>query len=194
MVNIMTNAIRIETERLILRVPAPEDVEAIHIAKNEVWHELQLWMSWAYDGQNTLEATKHYVENIVPEEIRAGGLPLKAFCRKSGRFVVATGLSVRDGLPITGYWVAKDFLGRGYATEAANAVLRYAFAEMGCEAVGTEYYEGNDKSRRVIEKLGFTPVRVNRKTKARCLDGQLLDEHIYVMRDPAVLPPLEVRW
>ena len=187
-------SIHIETERLILRVPTLADVEAIHIAKNEVWHELQLWMSWAFEGQNTLEATRHYVEKIIPEEIRAGGLPLKGFCRASGRFVVATGINMRDGLPITGWWVAKDFLGKGYATEAANAVLRYAFGEMGFKAVGSEYYEGNDKSRRVMEKLGFTPVCVNYKTKARCLDGKLLDEHIYTMTNPAVLPALDVRW
>lgn len=194
MVKTMINDIRIETERLILRAPTLDDAQEINRAMNEVWHDLQLWMSWAYDGQNTIEATKYYIGEIVPEEIRQGGLPLIGRCRQSGAFIVATGITMREGQPITGYWVARDFLGRGYATEAANAVLRYAFAEMGFKSIGTEHYEGNEKSRRVIEKLGFTPVRINHKAKARCLDGQLLDEHIYVMNNPAVLPPLDVRW
>ena len=185
--------IRIETDRLSLRVPVIEDAVEVNSAMNEVWHDLQMWMSWAYDGENTLEATCNYFA-MAPQLIKDGGLPLLAFCRDSGKFVVATGLTNRDGIPITGYWVAKDFLGKGYATEATNAVLRYAFGALGLQLVGTEHYGGNEKSRRIIERLGFTHIKTTSKTKARCLDGTLLDEYFYEMRDPSVLPDLKVKW
>ncbi len=54
-----------------------------------------------------------------------------------------------------GYWLAVPFWGRGLIPEAVNAVLRYAFEEKGAERVWCGHYEGNEKSRRVIEKRGF---------------------------------------
>jgi len=186
--------IEILTDRLLLRVPRMEDAVEINSAVHDVWDDLQLWMSWATADQKKLEATEYYIGNVVPEQIAAGGLPLVAFCRKTGRYVVSTGITPYDDMPRTGYWVAKEFLGKGYATEAANATIRYGFAEMKIPVIGIEHFEGNEKSRRIIEKLGFTPTHITRKTKARCLDGFLLDEHFYEMRDPSALPPLEVTW
>lgn len=186
--------IEILTERLVLRVPTEGDAVEINNAVNEVWSELQLWMSWAFEGQQKLKSTQHYIAHIVPEQIAAGGLPLVAFCRNSGRYVASTGITPQENMPTTGYWVAKDFLGKGFATEAAIATIRYAFAAMKIPAIGIEHYEGNEKSRHIIEKLGFAPTRVTKKTKARCLDGTLLDEFFYEMRDPTMLPPLQVEW
>ena len=54
-----------------------------------------------------------------------------------------------------GYWLGKPFWGRGYVPEAAMAVLRHAFVDLGMRAVWCGYYEGNVKSERVQEKLGF---------------------------------------
>lgn len=174
----MTNDIRIETERMILRVPAPDDAHEMNAALNEVWHELQLWMSWAHHGEETLEATQRYLAT-VSDNVRNGNLPLIGFCKDTGRYVVSTGIMLRDGEGETGYWVAKDFLGKGYATEAASATIDYAFTKIGLKKMHINYFEGNNKSRRVIEKLGFTKTGVTEKGHARCLDGVWLDEHHY---------------
>lgn len=173
--------IEILTPRLSLRVPCKEEAAEVNAAMNEVWNELQQWMSWAHHGENTMEATLRYMESI-PAQLAAGSLPLRGFCRESGRYVVSTGLHLKDdGIYETGYWVAKDFLGKGYATEAATATMRFAFNELGAKAITINHYEGNDKSRRIIEKLGFRKAGVVEKSHARCLDGVLLDEHQYIM-------------
>ncbi|HEU4839064.1 MAG TPA: GNAT family protein [Micavibrio sp.] len=173
--------IEIVTPRLLLRVPRMEEAAEVNAAMNEVWNELQRWMSWAHHGENSLEATLRYMETI-PAQLAAGSLPLRGFCRENGRYVVSTGLHLKDdGIYDTGYWVAKGFLGKGYATEAATATMRFAFNELGAKAVTINHYEGNDKSRRIIERLGFTKTGVAEKSHARCLDGVLLDEHRYIM-------------
>lgn len=101
--------IKIKTDRLILRVPRREEAEEINRALNEVWHELQRWMSWAHEGENTLEKTQAYIQGTPNGE----NIPLVGFCRESGRFAVSTGLFKKaDGVYETGYWVAKDFLAR----------------------------------------------------------------------------------
>mgnify|MGYP002625699215 CR=1 FL=1 len=54
-----------------------------------------------------------------------------------------------------GYWIAKPFWGQGLIPEAARALLRRAFDELGVETVWCGYYDGNGKSKRVQEKVGF---------------------------------------
>ena len=54
-----------------------------------------------------------------------------------------------------GYWIGVPHWGRGYVPEAARALLRHAFEELKLARVWCGYYEGNARSRRVQEKLGF---------------------------------------
>ena len=54
-----------------------------------------------------------------------------------------------------GYWIARPFWGRGYAPEAVRALLGLYFA-FGAERLWCAHAEGNDRSRRVIEKCGFS--------------------------------------
>lgn len=193
MVMSMIKHYEIITDRLLLRAPCMKDVEEINSAMNEVWNDLQMWMSWAYDGRNTLESTKAWISS-VDEQINKGGYPLIGLCRKTGKFVVATGLTKTDENIETGYWLSKNFLGRGYAKEACNAVTRFGFGAFGLNAMHINHYEGNVKSKHIIQNLGFTFTHTTDKGHARCLNGELLDVHHYVLRDVRTLPPLDVRW
>ena len=53
-----------------------------------------------------------------------------------------------------GYWIGAPYWGNGYATEAGNAIIDRA-RELGVETIILKYFDGNDASRRVSEKLGF---------------------------------------
>ncbi|KAA0969760.1 GNAT family N-acetyltransferase [Aureimonas fodinaquatilis] len=54
-----------------------------------------------------------------------------------------------------GYWLGRDFWNSGYATEAAHALIDYAFGELAAEAVEARCRVINGASRRVIHKCGF---------------------------------------
>ena len=80
---------------------------------------------------------------------------------------VAGVMSLEGGLsPIFGYWLAVPHWGRGYATEAARAVLRYAFEAAGLRIARSGVFVDNCPSLHVQEKLGFVPLGVSR---VRCL-------------------------
>jgi 8-oxo-dGTP diphosphatase len=187
----MTTPVRILTPRLEIRTAGMEDAEVITAAKQEVWDELQKWMSWAHDGEESLESTRNYIATHTTD-YKTGSLPLVGHCREAGKFALACGLTFNGDKVETGYWVAKDFLGKGYAAEACNATIRYAFDALGFKTVTINYFEGNDKSRRIIEKLGFTKTEILKKARTRCKDGTLIDVHFFEMTDPSVLPPLDV--
>ncbi len=54
-----------------------------------------------------------------------------------------------------GYVLAKEFWGRGLMTEAVKAVMRHAFETDKLELISVNHFASNDKSKRVIEKIGF---------------------------------------
>lgn len=87
-----------------------------------------------------------------------------AICEKHGERAIGsielrqnghTNLSNKTDECDLGYWLGKPFWGRGYMPEAAEALLCYGFEALGMTAVWCAYYEGNAKSKRVQEKLGF---------------------------------------
>ena len=59
-----------------------------------------------------------------------------------------------------GYWIGKPYWGCGLIPEAAHALIDHAFADLGCDQLWCAYFEGNAKSARVQEKLGFAPHHV----------------------------------
>lgn len=85
---------------------------------------------------------------------------------------------------LLGYWFGPPFWGRGYATEAADAVVRYAFSALGMTRLNSGYLAGNEASARVLAKLGFTVTgksrHWNQALKCNC-------EHIDMALDAADL-------
>ena len=54
-----------------------------------------------------------------------------------------------------GYWLGKPYWGNGLVPEAAREMIRHAFEDLKLRRVWCAYYDGNEKSKRVQEKLGF---------------------------------------
>ena len=54
-----------------------------------------------------------------------------------------------------GYWLASNHHGKGYMSEALNAMLSKFFANGWLEAVDSDIFEGNQASENVQQKLGF---------------------------------------
>lgn len=64
--------------------------------------------------------------------------------------------------------------GKGYGTEAIGLTTAYAFRELGLEKVLTQVYEGNEASRRAMERVGFRQCGLLRRN--RFFDGRWHDE------------------
>ncbi|MGA2428982.1 MAG: GNAT family protein [Candidatus Acidiferrum sp.] len=185
----------IVTPRLILRPPTLGDLDSIQTAKEETWHDLQRWMTWAFDNQRSRQAMEDSIRRVMDYQNQAG-IALAAFHRINGDFVVRTALDLTDEQDVyeTGYWVAAKYTGQGMATEAANAAIRYAFGHLGARAISIGYFDGNEASRRIVEKLGFQKLGVAHNAATRCLDGTKLDRHEYILTSPDALPELDVSW
>ena len=58
-----------------------------------------------------------------------------------------------------GYVLSRDYWGRGLVPEAVQAVIEYLFDTVGLDVIVVGHFARNDRSRRVIEKCGFTYVK-----------------------------------
>ncbi len=185
----------IVTPRLILRPAQSGDGAAIHAAKGETWDHLTRWMPWAQE-RGTVDDDEAVARELNIKFQKREDMTMFGFTRDTGKFIIGCGLHrfcwEKRRFEI-GYWVTASEHGKGYAPEAANALTRFAFGALGAKAVVIEHAEGNDKSRRVIEKLGFDKEGVARMDMI-LPDGTQTHRHTYSRLDIGGLPPLDVRW
>ena len=77
-----------------------------------------------------------------------------------------------------GYELARAYWGRGYMTEALAAMVRCAFERKHVDVLAIGHFQGNHRSRRVIEKCGFQYEGTIRQGFRR-YDGQVFDDVCY---------------
>lgn len=172
-----------QTERLYLRVPTLADASKMQAIKEANWPELQKWMNWAADDHLSMAATEKFIGEFVPTDLEKGGLILFAFHKVTHDLVMVGGINctAEKGVYSTGYWGNIDYLGHGYATEMTMGTLQYAFNAHGAEKVIIAYYEGNNASRRVIEKCGFRHTEIKPKNHRSFATGEMMDEYCFEM-------------
>lgn len=81
-----------------------------------------------------------------------------------------------------GYWLARDRWGRGYATEAGEAVIDHWFADRRAADLVADRFAGNERSARVLAKLGFVPVGWGMR-QARALAQPVMAQGLRLTRD-----------
>jgi len=87
------------------------------------------------------------------------------------------GLTVDDGGESAeiGYWVGREFWGRGYATEAVRRILLFGFGVLGLTQVDAFVFPGNDASIKVLTNTGFSKARTaSRASPARGGDREVI--------------------
>lgn len=181
-------SIRIDTPRLIIRSPTIEDAPAINAAIHASAASLQVWMPWA-TPLPTLEQTRDNLAEAIAKTDRDEEFRL-LLCSHDGALVGSSGLHAIDWrIPKgeIGYWIADGATGKGYATEATAAIADFAFATMGLRRIEIIVSDGNPRSWRIPEKLGF-----EREAILRCHrvnpDGRVDHTRIYARINGAPVP------
>ena len=138
------------TPRLLLRPGFPEDapVLAAEIADEAIVRNLAT-APWPYrmrDAEAFLARPRDPVLPLLLVFERTAGAP---------RLVGSCGLGRRpSGAVEMGYWIARPYWGRGFATEACSALIEIA-RTLGLASVEGSYFVDNPASGRVLQKLGF---------------------------------------
>jgi len=147
----MKTSVCIETPRLILRTLTMEDVEAVALG----WqldggpishHDAEKQVRWMLENhrKNAVGSVFHLCLAILDKETHS----IIDWC----------GLDHRDKtMPdlVLFYLLKKSSWGKGFATEAARALLKYAFQELCFPRINSSCVFENIASKRVMEKIGM---------------------------------------
>ncbi len=144
----------LETERLVMRPKTLDDLPFMHRLLSD-----PAVMRYMGDGRpRSLETVRELVLRHL-EHQRVHGFSLWLVSERAGAEPIGDcGIMPLDGGPEieVGYRFVPAAWGRGYATEAAAAALRYGFDVAGLDEIVAVAYPENTASRRVMEKIGMT--------------------------------------
>ena len=143
----------IVTPRLAMRAYVGDDLHQLHAILYSDEAAMRL-----LGGPRDLAGTRAALERSIHQQEIAGYSFWPVIERASGLLVGEAGLFplAPDGPDVAlGYAFGAGYWGRGYATEAASAVLAEAFGPLALDRVVAITREANFGSRRVLTKLGF---------------------------------------
>ncbi|GAA0609208.1 GNAT family N-acetyltransferase [Streptomyces crystallinus] len=215
------DAITLRTERLLLRPVGPQDADATYAACQDP--DIQRWTTvpspylrehaeaftgtfapngWRDDSDYTFAVRLRDTSGMGGiagtdgTNGADGGEGAAGASEAEGALVAMVGVMRRgENVAELGFWAAKEHRGRGYMTEAALAVARWAFESAGVERLEWRAEVGNTASRAVAEKAGFTMEGTLRAglvhggTRRDSWVGGLLPSDLGLPTTRAYLPP-----
>ena len=146
--------IRIETDRLILRAWRESDLEDFYAYASHP--DVGIHAGW--NPHSSIEESKTILDMFIDAK-KVFALELK----ETGKVIGSLGLEEPNPDPVSdgygreiGYVLGKPYWGRGLMVEAVRAVIDYCFEVLHFDFLTCGHFVQNHRSRRVIEKIGFT--------------------------------------
>ncbi|MDD3410097.1 MAG: GNAT family protein [Eubacteriales bacterium] len=164
----------LQTERLVLRAFDPSDaVDVFAYAQSPIVGPMAGW-----PPHQTIDESRAVVQRFI-----AHGDVWAIVEKRTGHVIGSIDLHVDakrevDGARTLGYALGENSWGQGFATEAALAVLHFAFEQLNCRILSVYHFPQNPKSKHVIKKLGFTYEGVLRMASV-LPSGELADDMCY---------------
>jgi RimJ/RimL family protein N-acetyltransferase len=144
--------LRIETERLLLRRPRARDARAV-FTRYSSDAEVTRYLGWP--RHRSVSETRTFLEYSDEQWDRWPAGPLLIESRRTKELLGGTGLAFETPFRAsTGYVLARDAWGRGYATEALRAMVDLA-GRVGVRRLYALCHPDHEASRHVLEKCGF---------------------------------------
>ncbi len=169
----------LRTERLILRPFEESDAESLYkYAKDPDIGPMAGWKP-----HKSVEESREIIRTVLSKG------ETYAVCLCSDNMVIGsislmlngeTDMTDRDDECELGFWIGKPFWGKGYIPEAAREIIRHGFTELGMNTIWCGYYDGNAKSKRAQEKIGFKHFRTTDDVKVPLL-GEVRVGHTNIM-------------
>ena len=145
----------LKTERTILRPFAETDAADLYAYAKEP----RVGTAAGWKPHESVEESLHIIRTVF-----AAPHSFAVVDKAAGKVIGSAGFVSRnfgDGYGASdeiGYALSPDYWGRGIMPEVVAELLRYGFEERGLDAVWCAHHADNDRSRRVVEKSGFTYV------------------------------------
>ncbi len=166
------------TERLLLRSFLETDIpEIVRLLNDPAIAETTLNVPYPYDEAKA----RSWLASQRQERDAGIGYTFAIVRRDDDRLVGAIDIrpNARHLKAEIGYWIGRPYWGRGYATEAARAVIRYGFEILGMNRIYASHFTENPASGRVMQKAGMQFEGVLRQDVRK--DDEFRDHALYAI-------------
>ncbi|MFA9558258.1 GNAT family N-acetyltransferase [Evansella sp. AB-rgal1] len=144
----------IETDRLLLRIFRESDAKDVTLLCNNYnIYKNTLYLPYPYSKEDALSWIKNHLGNFHIDKSYEFAVTDKVTGKIYGAIALSNNQSFHHGE--IAYWVGEDYWGNGYASEAAKAILEFAFHEKQYHKVFARCFHSNPASGKVIEKIGM---------------------------------------
>lgn len=167
------------TPELDLRLLALADTQRLFDLTDTNRAHLRVWLPWV-DETHTPEQTRQFIESGLRQYER--GVALHAGIWYRDQLVGVIGfnyINPANQKCEIGYWLAADYQGRGLMTAACRALTGHAFDQLNMTRVEIRCAVGNERSRAIPQRLGFTEEGVI--PQMEWLNERYVDAVIYSM-------------
>jgi RimJ/RimL family protein N-acetyltransferase len=169
-------------ERIVVRPWRDDDAQAMFDAIRESAEYIAAWLPWP-DRHRSVDDTLSFIRHTQADLARRESFGLGIFDCQTGEVLGGIGLHPRNwDVPSfeIGYWIRQPREGKGYVTEAAKLLIRFAFGRFGANRVFIRCDTRNARSRAIPERLGFVTEGTFRN-ELRNTAGELADMVFYAM-------------
>ena len=141
---------QIKTKRLVLKKPTKKTNKKLIVSQIGDW-EVAKWLS-GVPYPYTEQKAEEWLNNINEDDL------LFSIFRNNS-LIGGVGLSLEEDNDLDlGFWIGRGHWGKGYATEAAMALIQYVNKEFNLKQINACYIKGNTGSSNVLMKLGFQEI------------------------------------
>ncbi len=173
----------------MLRQCRPEEVHLLRDAVDTSLDHLRAWMPWAMNEPRSIDATRAHIEKNLESFDRSEDFSYNLFEPDERLIVGGIGLHRRSepGCLEIGYWLRASRVGRGYATEATQALTRAALNLPWVSRIQIDCDPHNRASARVAEKAGY--VLLERRSADKLTpEGLPRDTLVFEIQDVGRIP------
>lgn len=144
----------IHTNRLILRPFTAADVDdVVRMCSDRGLYSMTLNLPWPY----TAESAEGWIAAMPEHFAQRSCFEYAVTDAATGELYGCSGFSNnKSRVGELGYWFGREYWGRGYATEAARALIQFAFDNVGLHRVYARHFACNPASGRVMQKAGMS--------------------------------------
>jgi len=165
----------LKTERLRLRPFTLDDEAAVFALVSDP--EIARFVR--FEAHRSSDETRAFLELVQQYYERGNPFAWAIVLRENGRLIGSCGFvsqaPERRSAEI-GYWLGKPYWGQGYAVEAARALVRFGFEQIGLDRVEAKCFLENRAGQRVIEKLGM---RFEGMDRSEMIKGEYPELRLY---------------
>ncbi|MBV9572385.1 MAG: GNAT family N-acetyltransferase [Alphaproteobacteria bacterium] len=146
---------QLSTRRLVLRPLNVDDASALFEARGDA--EAMLYWDWApqHSVDHVAKVIADHGKAIAAGEVLWWAVALTADGLAIGECDLSE-IDEHNRRAEVGFLFRRASWGKGYAREAMNAVVEHAFETMRLERLSARVHAGNERGRRLLEKLGFS--------------------------------------